>query len=127
MIYFPLIIVDPTNTCPADIEEEISCVTAELDVDFAVTGFDQCATSSVVYSSQGATVFERQTQSSSTMNVGTSDITATATVCDDTQISCTYSVIVNQGMFIQRYVVLLVFGSIVLSEIKEEPNIVTVT
>ena len=89
----------PTITCPSDISRQVNCGTPSTRVDFAATAFDNCGAVSIVYSSTGSTNFNQQSQSSATINIGTSRITATATDNGGRQATCTYSITVVAGKY----------------------------
>ena len=90
----------PTITCPSDIGRQIACGNSNTQVDLTANAFDNCGTATVVYSSSGSTTFNQQSQSSATMNVGTSQITATATDNGGRTSSCTYTVTVTAGIIL---------------------------
>ena len=65
------------------------------------TAFDNCGGASIVYSSSGSTTFSQQSQSTRVnMNVGTSQVTATATDNGGRTASCTYTVTITAGILL---------------------------
>ena len=88
----------PTITCPSDINNQVNCGSTNTQITLSASAFDNCGGASIVYSSTGATVFNQQTQNTATMNLGSSQITATATDSGGRQATCTFQVIIIAGI-----------------------------
>ena len=88
----------PTISCPSDINNQVTCGTTNTQVSFNANAFDNCGSVTVVYSSTGSTIFNQQSQSTASVNVGTSQITARATDSGGRQATCTFQVTIIAGI-----------------------------
>ena len=98
MFIFAVDNTPPTITCPPDVTNQINCGSSSTQVNFLATASDNCGAVSVTYTSSGATTFNQQSQSSATMNVGSSTITATATDNGGRQSTCIVRVTITAGI-----------------------------
>ncbi|XP_072024975.1 hyalin-like [Amphiura filiformis] len=86
----------PTINCAADTNRAVDCGTANTQVNFQASAFDNCGAVTVRYSSTGSTQFTSQSQSSATMNVGTSTVTAVARDTNRRTATCETRVSITQ-------------------------------
>ena len=87
----------PVITCPPGIDQLVNCGTPNAQVLLKAEASDDCGAASIVYSSTGSTIFSQQTQNSQTMNVGVSQVTATATDNSGRQSTCVFTVTIRTG------------------------------
>ncbi|XP_072024978.1 uncharacterized protein [Amphiura filiformis] len=86
----------PTINCAPNIDRTVDCGTTNSQVDFQASAFDNCGAVTVTYSSIGSTQFTSQPQSSATMNVGTSTVTAVAQDTSGRTATCETRVSITQ-------------------------------
>ncbi len=87
----------PEITCARDISPVVNCGTTSVQVDFPATATDDCNDVSITYTSSGATSFYSRTSSVSSMNIGTSIVTATATDGSGKTSTCETHITIIQG------------------------------
>ena len=92
--------IPPSITCSENVQQSVPCGSTNTgtQINFLATATDNCGAANIIYSSVGSTNFASQTQSSATMNVGFSTVTATATDTSGRTVTCTTQVTITECM-----------------------------
>ena len=90
--------------CQPTISQAIPCGSTSALVNFPATATDNCGPASVTYSSQGATRFSSQSQSTARMNIGSSTIITTARDGAGNEATCFTQVLITAGKVLSHQI-----------------------